>query len=94
MLHREHVGVKVGDPLLALLSDPKVLEAVLDVGTDHVPIKLGVVSPHVLWILVADVPVGADLLELEVEGRDLTKIIRVPQLADKIGGPHESAVIP
>jgi hypothetical protein len=37
MLHREHVCIEIGNPLLALLSDAKVAQGISDIRSDRLP---------------------------------------------------------
>src|SRR5262245_13191720 len=42
VLHREHVCVEVGDPLLAFLRDAQIAECIADIRTDGVPKESGI----------------------------------------------------
>ena len=37
MLHREHVCIEIGNPLLALLGDAKVAQGIPNIGSDRLP---------------------------------------------------------
>src|SRR5271156_1436324 len=47
MLHREHVGIEIGNPLLALLRDPKVAQRISDIGSDGLPEEIWIVCSQV-----------------------------------------------
>ena len=47
MLSQEHVCVKVGDPLLALLRDPEVAQGINDKRLNHLPEKIRIFCPQV-----------------------------------------------
>ena len=43
MLHREHVCIEIGNPLLPLLRDPKVAQGISDIRPDFLPKKIWIV---------------------------------------------------
>ena len=53
--------------------------------------NLGYLSTRSAGDLVAELPVGADLLEFGEEGVGLLRIERVAELADQVGGEHQPA---
>jgi len=53
MLHREHVCIEIGDPLLALLRDSKVAQGVSDIRPDRLPEEIWIVSSQICDAIVA-----------------------------------------
>jgi hypothetical protein len=53
MFDDEHVGVEVGNNLFALLCQIQVVQSILDVRKDPIPVELRIVSPQIPRILVS-----------------------------------------
>ena len=65
MLDREHICIEIGDPLLALLSDPKVAQGISDIRPDRLPEEIWILSPQirdaiVFQFIVHSRPPGSD----------------------------------
>jgi hypothetical protein len=88
----EHVGLKVGDPLLAVLGHPQVAQRVLHVGAHDVPIELVIVGPQVTGTFVSQLGVEPEFLELVKKSCALLKPVRVAQLPDEVRRPYQPAV--
>ena len=81
----EHVGIEVGDPLLALDGALQVLERIADVGLDRLPEEARVALGEIGRRLVAETLGDPGLGELVVEGVELARIERIGELADQVG---------
>jgi hypothetical protein len=47
MLHREHICIEIGNPLLALLGEAKVAQGIPDIGSDRLPKEICIVCAQV-----------------------------------------------
>ena len=47
MLRREHICIEIGDPLLALLRDPKVAQRVTDIRSYRLPEEIRIVLTQI-----------------------------------------------
>src|ERR1700730_2423074 len=47
MLHREHVCIEIGNPLLALLGDAKVAQGISDIRSDRLPEEIWIVCSQI-----------------------------------------------
>jgi hypothetical protein len=52
MLHREHVCIEIGNPLLALLRYPKVAQGISDIRPDRLPEEIRIVSSQICDAIV------------------------------------------
>src|SRR5271165_4537590 len=52
MLHREHVCVEIGNPLLSLLRDSKVAQGISDIRSDRLPEEIWIVSSQICDAIV------------------------------------------
>ena len=52
MLHREHVCIEIGNPLLALLRDSKVAQGISDIRPDRLPEEIWIVSSQICDAIV------------------------------------------
>ena len=63
MLNRKDVRIEVGDPLFAFLRHAQIMQAILDIPVDHIPIKSGIVLAQLPWVFVAQFRVGPGFFE-------------------------------
>ena len=61
MLHGEHMGVKIGNPLFAFLRHAEVAEAILNIATEDIPIKGRVIVPEIGRVFVSKLFMGPGL---------------------------------
>ena len=52
MLHREHVCIEIGNPLLTLLRDSKVAQGISDIRPDHLPEEIWIVGSQICDAIV------------------------------------------
>src|SRR5271165_5686908 len=81
--------VEIGDPLASRGRDREILHPLLDVAGDTVGKERGVLLDEVCGGRVAELAIGADLLELREQGVRLLRIERIAELADEVRGQHE-----
>ena len=65
VLHREHICIEIGDPLLTLLGDLQVAQRISDIGTHRLPEEIRIVRSQVSDALVIQfvaVPVSQNSL--------------------------------
>jgi hypothetical protein len=52
ILHREHVCIEIGNPLLALLCGSKVAQGISDIRSNHLPEEIWIVSSEICDAIV------------------------------------------
>ena len=70
MLHREHVCIEIGNPLLALLRDSKVAQGISDIRSDRFPEEIWIVCSQILDAIVFQFIAHSRLAELVDEGME------------------------
>ena len=84
MLHRKHVCIEIGNPLLALLRDPKVAQGISDIGPDRLPEEIWIVISQICDAIVFQFFVHPSLPKLVEKGSLFSQIIDVRELPDQI----------
>src|SRR5262249_53651125 len=84
------IGIKVCDPLATAASDVEMTDGDLHVLGDAVPVELRVFVDEIGGVVVAELAIAASLLELVVEGVGLADVMGIAELADEVGGPHQT----
>jgi len=86
MLHREDIGVEIGYPLLAFLGDPQITQCIPDVWPDLLPEEIRIVVSQIRNALVPQFVAHPCFTKFGEQGRLLSKVVDVGQLADQICG--------
>src|ERR1700757_3344672 len=77
MLHREHVCIEIGNPLLALLRDSKVAQRISDIRPDHLPEEIWIVSSQICDAIVLQFIGHSRLAKLVKKGGELSQVVDV-----------------
>src|SRR5262249_5339831 len=64
MLHREHICIEIGNPLLALLRDSKVAQRISDIRPDRLPEEIRIVSAQICHAIVLQLIAHSGLAKL------------------------------
>ena len=69
MLHRKHICIEIGYPLLALLRDAKVAQGVTDIWSYRLPEEIWIVSSQICDAIVLQFIGHSRLAKLVKKGR-------------------------
>src|SRR5215472_3073621 len=84
MLHREHVCIEIGNPLLALLRHAKVAQGISDIRPDRLPEEIWVIISQIGDAIVIQFIDHSRLAKLVKKGRLLSQVVDVRELPDQI----------
>ena|ERR1700719_2238316 len=90
MLHREHVSIEIGYPLLAFLCDPEITQCISDIRPHLLPEEIWVIVSKIRNAHVSQFFARPSFSELIEQGGLLSKIVDVGKLSDQIGRAHKS----
>jgi hypothetical protein len=93
MLHREHVCIEIGNPLLALLRDSKVAQGISDIRSNRFPEEIWIVSSQICDAFVLQLITHSGLAKLVKQGRLFSEVIDVRELPDQIRSTYEAGKI-
>src|SRR5215469_5732371 len=93
MLYREHVCIEIGNPLLALLRDPKVAKGISDVRSDRLPEEIRIVSSQIGDAVVFQFIGHSGLAKLVKQGSLLSQVVDVRKLPDQICSTYQARKI-
>src|SRR5262245_1888088 len=92
-LGSENIAVKVCNPLSSARRHVEISDRRLDVRRNSLPVELRIQFRQVGGRFISQLPVEADLLKFIIERVGLSQILRIAELADEIGSPHERALL-
>src|SRR5262249_47636347 len=90
MLGREDIRVEVGDPLLALLRDPKIAQRISDIRSHLAPEEVWIVRPQIGGTPEVQDVIHSRLAKFIEQGGCLAQIVDIRKLADQICCPQQS----
>src|SRR6516162_10052956 len=93
MLHREHVCIEIGNPLLALLRDSKVAQGIPDIRPDRLPEEIWIVISQIRDTIVIQFIAHSGLAKLVKQGSLLSQIVDVRELPDQIRSTYQTRKI-
>jgi hypothetical protein len=90
-LGTKNIAVKICDPLPSARGDVEVADGALDVCRDAAPVEFRITIGQISRRGVTELPVHADFFKFVKKGIGFTKVMRIAELADQIGGTHQHA---
>src|SRR5215831_6797085 len=93
MLHREHVCIEIGNPLLALLRDSKVAQGIPDIRPDRLPEEIWIVISQIRDTIVIQFIGHSRLAKLVKQGGLLSQVVDVRELPDQIRSTYQARKI-
>ena len=93
MLHREHVCIEIGNPLLALLRDSKVAQGIPDIRPDRLPEEIWIVISQIRDTIVIQFIGHSRLAKLVKQGSLLSQVVDVRELPDQIRSTYQARKI-
>src|SRR5262249_7068759 len=93
MLHREHVCIEIGNPLLALLRDSKIAQSISDIRPDRLPEKIWIISSQICDSIVLQFSVHSRLAKLVKQRSLLSQVVDVRDLPDQIRSTYQARKI-
>ena len=93
MLHREHVCIKIGNPLLALLRNSKVAQGISYIRPNRLPEKIWIVSSQICDAIVIQSITHSSLAKFIKQSSLLSQIVDVRELPDQIRSTYQARKI-
>ena len=93
MLHREHIGVEIGNPLLALLGDAKIAQSISDIRPDSLPEEIWIICSQIRDAVVFQFIDHSSLAKLIKQRGLFSQIVDVGELPDQIRSTYQARKI-